>query len=79
MKACFQVGLYRQGLLHDLSNTDGQSFVWGVDITREPEVRIMQSGRKRGIPLPGCIIKGAISIIMNTGLITERMVPCSKE
>ena len=29
-------------------NTDGQSFVWGVDITREPEVRIMQSGEEKG-------------------------------
>lgn len=79
MKACFQVGLYRQGLLHDLSKYGWTEFRVGCRYyqgTRSPN---NASGRKRGILLPGCIIKGAISIIMNTGLITERMVPCSKE
>ena len=35
----------------------------------EKEAQIMQNVRKRGILLPGCIIRDAISIIMNTGLI----------
>ena len=65
MQECFRVGLYRQGLLHDLSK-----YGWTeAGIIREQEVRIMQNGKTKGILLHGFITKEEISIIMNTGLI----------
>ena len=65
MQECFRVGLYRQGLLHDLS----KYFESDAGIIREQEVRIMQNGKTKGILLHGFITKEEISIIMNTGLI----------
>ena len=71
MKHCFKVGLYKQGLLHDLSKYCSDRISWSaVGIIREQEVRIMQNGKQPGILLRGCITKVVISIIMNTGLIT---------
>ena len=66
MQECFRVGLYRQGLLHDM---DGRNFESDAGIIREQEVRIMQNGKTKGILLHGFITKEEISIIMNTGLI----------
>ena len=68
MQECFRVGLYRQGLLHDLSKY-GRNFESDAGIIREQEVRIMQNGKTKGILLHGFITKEEISIIMNTGLI----------
>lgn len=39
MKTCFKVGLYKQGLLHDLSKYTPIEFIPGVIIIRETEVR----------------------------------------
>ncbi len=69
MQECFRVGLYRQGLLHDLSKYGWTEFRVGCRYYREQEVRIMQNGKTKGILLHGFITKEEISIIMNTGLI----------
>ena len=69
MKHCFRVGLYRQGLLHDLSKYSWRNSKSAVSIIRETEVRIMQNVRRQAFPLHGCTTKGEISTIMNTGSI----------
>ena len=71
MKQCFQVGLYKQGLLHDLSKYTPTEFLVGCKIlSRAQEVLTMQSGRQPAIQRHGFIIKGGISITMSIGLIT---------
>ena len=49
-------------------NIHPQSFLLGVNIIREHEVRIMQRERLPDIRRLGFIIKDVISIIMNIGL-----------
>ena len=71
MKGCFKVGLYRQGLLHDLSKYSPSEFL--VGIIREPGVPIMRNGRISGIPGRGFITRGGTGITMNIGLITVRI------
>ena len=34
MKGCFKIGLYRQGLLHDLSKYTPTEFWWAANISR---------------------------------------------
>ena len=46
----------------------------GAGISRETGVRITQKEKKRAILRHGCTIKGAINIIMNTGLEGEPML-----
>ncbi len=76
MKYCFRVGLYKQGLLHDLSKYSWTEFSVGVkNIIREIEARTMQKGRRKGIQAHGCIIKDATGIITNTGWITAWINP----
>lgn len=73
MKGCFAVGLYRQGICHDLSKYSWTEFrVREQNIIRETEARTTRSGRILGILLHGCIIKDATGIITNTGWITAR-------
>ena len=55
-KTCFKVGLYWQGICHDLSKYHPIEFI--------PRKRL------KGIPGAGCITKEEISIILSTGLIT---------
>ena len=59
MQYCFRIGLYRQGLCHDLSK-----YSW-------TEFRV---GCRWECPPPGCITKEETSIIMNIGSITEETV-----
>ena len=42
---CFQVGLYRQGLLHDLSKYSPEEFCMESAIIREPEAPMRQNGK----------------------------------
>ena len=72
MKECFRVGLYRQGLLHDMSKYGWTEFR-DVSIIRALEVRIMRKEKLSVILQHGFIIKEEISIIMNIGLITDLM------
>ena len=63
MKECFRVGLYRQGLLHDLSKYSPSEFLVGC--------RYYQGTRRtEDIHLPGFTIKAEINITMNTGSTT---------
>lgn len=67
MKNCFRVGLYKQGLLHDLSKYSWTEFSVGVKYYQETEARMMRNERIKAIQVPGCIIKEEISIIWNIG------------
>ena len=74
MQYCFRIGLYRQGLCHDLSKYSWTEFVWAAVTTRETEALTMRSGKRWECPPPGCITKEETSIIMNIGSITEETV-----
>ena len=66
MKNCFRCGLYKQGLLHDLSKYSWTEFSVGARYfqgTRSPN----DAEKKRGILARGCITKAGISIIWNIG------------
>ena len=59
MKGCFRVGLYRQGLLHDLSKYSPTEFLVAVNIIREAaEARITESARPTGVSLAWLHHKG---------------------
>ena len=69
MKGCFQVGLIRQGLLHDLSKYSPTEFVVGC---KYYQGTMSPNNAERSATLRhGFITKDAISIIWNTGLIME--------
>ena len=68
MKGCFRVGLYRQGLMHDLSKYGWTEFRVGAKYyqgTRSPNNAERES---LDIRLHGFIIRDAISITMSIGL-----------
>ena len=67
MKYCFRIGLYKQGLLHDLSKILRQNFLSDADTIREREVRIMQREKTSVYLLPGCITKVETNITLNIG------------
>ncbi len=67
---CFKVGMYWQGLTHDLSKYSPSEFWQGVKYIRDIAVLIMQNVRTKGIRQRGFIIKGGTSITTNIGLIT---------
>ena len=62
MKNCFKVGLYKQGLLHDLSKYSPVEFIVGCKYYQG-----YRSPMYLDIQLPGCIIRAGISIIMSIG------------
>ena len=70
MKGCFRVGLYRQGLLHDLSKFSPTEFMVGVRYwqgTRSPN----NAEREEKVTArPGFITKGETATILNTGWTT---------
>ena len=68
MKGCFRVGLYRQGLMHDLSKYGWTEFRVGAKYYQGTEVRTTPSVKSLAIRLHGFIIRGAISITMSIGL-----------
>ena len=70
LKYCFRAGLYKQGLLHDLSKYSWVEFSVGAKYFQGTEARIMRNGKQMAIVLPGCITKGEINIIWSTGSIT---------
>ena len=67
-KYCFKLGLYRQGMMHDLSKYSPSEFIPGVkyyqDGHRSP---IMHSVKMKVFQRHGCIIRAGINIILNTG------------
>ena len=75
LKECFRVGLYKQGLLHDMSKYSWTEFRVGCRYyqgTRSPnnaEREMRQSGKKKDILPHGSTTKAGTNTIMNTGLI----------
>lgn len=70
MQGCFKVGLYWQGLMHDLSKYEPSEFWVGAKYyqgTRSPN---NAEREERDIPVHGCITRAEINTIMNTGSIT---------
>ena len=65
MKGCFKVGLYRQGLMHDLSKPYTFGIPGGMGIIQATAVRIMQKGKQTEYLQRGFITRDAISIITN--------------
>ena len=67
MKGCFAVGLYKQGVCHDLSKYMPSEFLVGAKYyqgDRSP------NNAEREAMGYGCIIRVGINTIMNIGLIT---------
>ena len=66
-QGCFAVGLYWQGLTHDLSKYSPTEFRVGARFyqgTRSPNAAERD---ERAIPNPGCTTRAATAIITNTG------------
>lgn len=69
MKECFKIGLYKQGLTHDLSKYSPTEFLVGCKYyqgNRSPN----NAEKRPAYPKHGCITKDATAIILNTGSIT---------
>ena len=71
MRYCFKIGLYWQGLTHDLSKYSPTEFLVGM--------KYYQGDRSPNNAERGCTIKGATNIILNTGLITVSIVTLSSK
>ena len=69
MKECFEVGLYKQGLLHDMSKYSPTEFLVGCKYYQGNRSPNNAEREATGYSQAGFIIKDGISIIMNTGLI----------
>ena len=69
MKECFEVGLYKQGILHDMSKYSPTEFLVGCKYYQGNRSPNNAEEKQPNIPGHGFIIKDGISIIMNTGLI----------
>ena len=73
MKGCFKVGLYCQGLLHDLSKYSPTEFLVGCKYFQGNMSPNNAEREDKGYSQPGCTIRAETSIIWNTGLITDRI------
>lgn len=71
MKGCFKIGLYRQGLLHDLSKYTPTEFLVGCKYFQGNLSPNNMERKERGIPPPGCTTREETSITWNTGSIME--------
>lgn len=79
MRYCFKIGLYWQGLTHDLSKYSPTEFLVGMKYYQGDRSPNNAEREDTGMSNPGCTIKGATNIILNTGLITVSIVtPSSK-
>ena len=67
-KHCFQIGLYWQGLTHDLSKYSPEEFWTGVRYYQGNRSPMRLSVRPWGIPGPGFTIRAGTSTIMSIGL-----------
>ena len=67
-KHCFQIGLYWQGLTHDLSKYSPEEFWTGVRYYQGNRSPMQRSVRPWGIPGPGFTIRAGTSTIMSIGL-----------
>ena len=79
MRYCFKIGLYWQGLTHDLSKYSPTEFLVGMKYYQGDRSPNNAECETPACQNPGCTIKGATNIILNTGLITVSIVtPSSK-
>lgn len=79
MRYCFKIGLYWQGLTHDLSKYSPTEFLVGMKYYQGDRSPNNAEREDTGMSKSGCTIKGATNIILNTGLITVSIVtPSSK-
>ena len=68
MGYCFRIGLYKQGLLHDLSKYSPAEFLVGCRYYPGETVALtMQKGRPPEFPQHGFTIREGINIIMSIG------------
>ena len=70
MKTCFKVGLYKQGLLHDLSKYTPIEFIPGIIYYQGDRSPINREKELNNCSRDGFITKEGIFIILNIGLIT---------
>lgn len=70
MEGCFKVGLYRQGILHDMSKFSPSEFLVGARYWQGNRSPNNAERRQSAILLPGCTTRAGTSTIMNTGSIT---------
>ena len=75
MKNCFAVGLYRQGLLHDLSKYSWEEFATGVKYYQGNRSPNAAEKEEKGYSVHGCTTRDATNIISNTGSILHRTSP----
>ena len=74
MKECFKIGLYWQGIMHDMSKYGPAEFIQGCKNYQGTASPHLKERKRRGIRLRGFITKDVISIISNTGSITVWMI-----
>ena len=67
---CFQIGLYRQGLMHDLSKYSPVEFRVGAKYFQGTQSPNNIERREKGYSSAWLHHKAAINTIWNTGLIT---------
>ena len=68
MKYCFECGLYRQGLTHDLSKYSPTEFIPGCIYYQGDHSPQRSRARRPGLfVLHGCTTRAATSTIWNTG------------
>ena len=79
MRYCFKIGLYWQGLTHDLSKYSPTEFLVGMKYYQGDRSPNNAEREDTGMSKSWMHIKGATNIILNTGLITVSIVtPSSK-
>ena len=64
---CFRCGLYKQGILHDLSKYSPIEFISGVRYYQGHTVQLVKKKKSLDIPKAGFIIKEETDITGNTG------------
>ena len=69
-KGCFKLGLYYQGIMHDMSKYSPTEFLVGVKYYQGTESPNNAERMEEGSQCHGCIIKDGTNIILNIGLIT---------
>ena len=71
MKLCFRFGLYKQGLLHDLSKYTWSEFATGAKYYLGYNLLTVMKEIRLDIAVLGYIIRVEINIIGNIGLILQ--------
>lgn len=67
MRLCFKVGLYKQGLMHDLSKYSPKEFISGVVFYTGIKVRTLRKDVRREKARRGFTIREETGITLNTG------------